>query len=800
MYNILKGLQEFGITDLADPLAVGGTDLDGLPMTSIDWFAALADFIAGTSDTDLGHQRWPGNNAGVYVSAAEDGHFEPSGTKPGDWGWGASDQSTTYYAGADLITAWDTAILQSTVFVPAPVAVIAHPDPTAGETFVPVQVEGVDFAMPADPAGSYELNPTARITKVRWEFGDGAVDEYDLPFPSDVGGSVPSAPGNHPLGNQTSHHYAALGDYILKLTVFDDQGQSNSTTTTVRVVPAPFPPTARLIVRSVGTQQEGDTVVINPDGTVTLEMDASASSNPDPASVADPKNAKGISTFWWEWPTNPDQGYNDGRSELPPPGLFDQGELANVPDLTADSKAPVQTYTFRFDPSRVQNGTLSRITVGVRVKSSIAQVNGQPPDTVTLLKQINLVTSLSGNQATSVEVPPAVGIQELEADLTARLTKDGGATPVGGRTLTFDIDGTPIGTAVTDATGWATLTVALPAGVGAGAHALTASFAGDGQLKPSSGSGTLTVKGGPIALRKLPRSYAPGGYVPVQVQVKPIAGTATWEIEETPPAGWAIGSVSAGGSAASGVIHWGPFTGDAPATLSYGLTVPADATGTVPFRGVATADGDAQPIAGTRALAPDPNAQIHPADTGRDSAIMITEFAAYGAAWAHGTTWPTGPNPVPITYVTNAGMIWQQGELYHYDNAQDPPYVPGATRTRSSALAGSIRASASASTRTYRPGRSLRMAVSVQPKRVSSWALEERVPSGWKVARVSNGGAVDARSNVIRWGPYNGSTPRVLIYECVPGQRTYGTQRFIGTVSADGKAKAVGGARILRRQ
>lgn len=800
MYNILKGLQEYGITDLADPLATGANDIDGLPMTSIDWFAELADFIAGTSDTDLGHQRWPTNSIGAYVSGANDGHFEPTGVRTGDWDWALADQSTTYYAGADLITAWDTAILQSTVFVPAPVAVIAHPDANTGETFVPVQVNGEDFSMVADPAGSYELNPTARITRVRWEFGDGAIDDYVLPFPSDVGGSVPQAPGIRPAGNQTSHHYTALGSYVLKLTVYDDQGQSNSTTTTVRVVPAPFPPTARLTVTSVDTAQDGDTVVINPDGTVTLRLDASASSNPDPSSVVDPKNASGISTFYWEWPTNPDQGYNDGRSELPPPGLFDQGELAQVPELTADSKDPVQTYTFRFDPARVQNGTLSRITIGVRVKSNIAQGENMPPDTVTLLRQVNLVTTLVGGNGTAVEVTPTVGFQELPADLTARLTSADDASPIAGRDLIFSIDGVEAGSASTTTTGVATLTYTLPGSITVGTHVLSAAFGGDAQLKPSSGSAELRVKGAPSSNRRLPRSYVPEGFSPVVIEVLPPRGTALWELSETPPAGWTISSISQGGTATDGVIHWGPFTTDAPANLRYSLTAPADASGTALFTGALRLDGDDEPVGGDRAMPLDAASTFHPADTGRNGAINISELVAYGSAWSRGAAWPVPPSSIPITYVTNAGLIWKQGETYHHDAAQDPPFVPGATRTRSTVPRGMATASARSSASSYRPNRAVRFTISARPNRTSSWALEEKVPSGWTVKQIDSSGRLVARTNTIRWGPFSDNRARTLTYVCVPSATATGTQRFTGTVSADGKARPVGGARTLHRR
>lgn len=66
-------------------------------------------------------------------------------------------------------------------------------------------------------------------------------------------------------------------------------------------------------------------------------------------------------------------------------------------------------------------------------------------------------------------------------------------TPFNGKTLTFVIGGTTVGTAVTNASGVATLSYAIPPGTPAGNQAITVSFAGQGIYTPSSGTATLTV-------------------------------------------------------------------------------------------------------------------------------------------------------------------------------------------------------------------------------------------------------------------------------------------------------------------
>ena len=393
MYNIFKGLIEAHVSLLTDPLGTGGNDLDGIALQPFDWYGAFADFIVGPSAADLGHQMWPGTTGSATVSAtsyttasngALDGHFEATAGHAGDWARGNSD----YNAGINLVTAWDVAIMVGTVFTPGPVARIGHPDLAAGETFIPLQINGSPYNATFDPVGSSDLNPAARITHVHWEFGDGASDDYDLPVPGFRGGVVPPAPGVHPLGNQTLHSYGALGDYPVKLTVTDDAGNTNAALVTAHVVPAPYPPIAALDVAAGGASfQNGGTIGVLPDGTVTIQFDGTLSHNPDPSSVMAPKNAQGISAFAWEWPANPATGYNGGTSESP--ALFDEGASSGASNLNSGSKDGLQTYTFRFDPANFP----SAISVGLQVTSNITPTAAGISPTQTIFRQFQLLNN-----------------------------------------------------------------------------------------------------------------------------------------------------------------------------------------------------------------------------------------------------------------------------------------------------------------------------------------------------------------------------------------------------------------------
>ncbi len=61
----------------------------------------------------------------------------------------------------------------------------------------------------------------------------------------------------------------------------------------------------------------------------------------------------------------------------------------------------------------------------------------------------------------------------------------------------------------------------------------------------------------------------------------------------------------------------------------------------------------------------------HQADRNSDGRIVIDEVTSYIASWKSGTY-------DDINMVTNAITLWKTGEVYHYDAAVAPPFVPGA--------------------------------------------------------------------------------------------------------------------------
>ena len=56
--------------------------------------------------------------------------------------------------------------------------------------------------------------------------------------------------------------------------------------------------------------------------------------------------------------------------------------------------------------------------------------------------------------------------------------------------------------------------------------------------------------------------------------------------------------------------------------------------------------------------------ELHPADTNQNWNLEADESSAYGVAWKNGDTWASGPDPIPIDYVTRAGFLKESGGTY----------------------------------------------------------------------------------------------------------------------------------------
>ncbi|HEY1939352.1 MAG TPA: MBG domain-containing protein [Candidatus Angelobacter sp.] len=149
----------------------------------------------------------------------------------------------------------------------------------------------------------------------------------------------------------------------------------------------------------------------------------------------------------------------------------------------------------------LQSGETQTVTLVAQAGTSI------PDGTVTTntasISNSSAVDGVAGNNSASASVTVAqpatttLAVAAVSATygtpsttLSATLTTPAG--PLVGKTVNFTLNGSPAGSAVTDATGLASVSASL-AGFAAGSYPVTASFAGDVNNTAANGSGTLTV-------------------------------------------------------------------------------------------------------------------------------------------------------------------------------------------------------------------------------------------------------------------------------------------------------------------
>jgi hypothetical protein len=302
----------------------------------------------------------------------------------------------------------------------------------------------------------------------------------------------------------------------------------------------------------------------------------------------------------------------------------------------------------------------------------------------------------------------------------------------------------------------------------------------------------------PRATRHLLSCYVPGVVNTVKIGVAPPAGTFAHAVEDQPPPGWVASGISDGGAfdAVSGRVKWGPFLDGSSRTLTYEAVPPAGSTGIGSWTGLASFDGANEAIGGDGAIA-GPCGFVPDYSPG-DLRITVDEVTGYGACWRGGSCTSIAVLPALIAYVTRAGFLWTAGELFHRapgcadfypDDAQC--WVPGAgPQTLAGAAVASRQPGGTARLGPLSPrpnGRSFDVTIALRPSRgTRAQAVEQRVPAGARVTRISDGGVYDAATRSVKWGPFLDDTPRTLTYRLTVRRGTTPSPRLVGRASFDG--------------
>jgi len=146
----------------------------------------------------------------------------------------------------------------------------------------------------------------------------------------------------------------------------------------------------------------------------------------------------------------------------------------------------------------------------------------------------------------------------------------------------------------------------LPPTSASGSAHFTGSASFDGTTVPIGGERTSqaipVVFGSAVSL--LPGSYSPGVTFTVTNIVTPAANIAAFAVEDSPPAGWVVSTVSEEGTFDPGTqsVQWGPFFDALPRILTYQVTPGLIASGDASFSGQAQFDAATIPITGQRQL------------------------------------------------------------------------------------------------------------------------------------------------------------------------------------------------------
>jgi len=186
------------------------------------------------------------------------------------------------------------------------------------------------------------------------------------------------------------------------------------------------------------------------------------------------------------------------------------------------------------------------------------------------------------NTSTKITVTNLTDAAGHAVTLKALLQRSADGAALGGKTVTFKIDGTNVGSAGTRSDGSAGLRYRIPAGLGAGDHVITATFAGDNTYGAATGTGSLSVyfttaltlndvqaaKGETVALHALLRRDPDGVAVPgknITFKVDDtIVGTAVTASDGSATVNYAVpATMSSGGHPITAVFAGDPaYHGD----------------------------------------------------------------------------------------------------------------------------------------------------------------------------------------------------------------------------------------------
>ena len=175
----------------------------------------------------------------------------------------------------------------------------------------------------------------------------------------------------------------------------------------------------------------------------------------------------------------------------------------------SDTGAPLTARTVTFALNGMVLGTAITDTNGNAYYGAVIPASasaGTEPITVTFAGDATYSLATGAGTLTVGLSPTSLAVTNVTAPagnsvtLSAVLTRSISGLALAGQTLSVSVNGTLAGSAVTDGTGTAILSYAVPAGTAAGVETVTVAYAGDASDTAISSTGTLTVTAIPAAV------------------------------------------------------------------------------------------------------------------------------------------------------------------------------------------------------------------------------------------------------------------------------------------------------------
>jgi hypothetical protein len=133
------------------------------------------------------------------------------------------------------------------------------------------------------------------------------------------------------------------------------------------------------------------------------------------------------------------------------------------------------------------------VIIGGRTDSADCPVVGTPVGGTLKGRWDAYLAKVLGSVTTALAAAPAIGQYGQTVTLSARLYRPRTSVGIAGQTITFSVDGSVAGSAVTDGSGTASLPYKVPEAIGPGSVPLLAEYAGDGTYSPVAASSSFTV-------------------------------------------------------------------------------------------------------------------------------------------------------------------------------------------------------------------------------------------------------------------------------------------------------------------